>query len=166
MSALRRCGSRARRPGPLETELAPIRRPRAASLTKVTAVRGRPAEGAEHRPVVHRLRRRDGGVRVAHRRRGDGAALDDQARLGAEEGRLPEHQVGELADLDRADLVGDAVGDGRVDRVLGDVALGAEVVVAPPAAAAGAALAFILWRSARCGRSPRRPGPWPGSPRR
>ena len=87
------------------------------------------AEGAEHRPVVDRLRGRDRGVGVAHRRGGDGAHLDDQVGLDAEEGRRPQHQVGELADLDRADPLVDAVGDRRVDGDLGDVALDAEVVV-------------------------------------
>ena len=38
------------------------------------------AEGAEHRPVVHRLRRRDRGVGIAHQRRDDRAALDDACR--------------------------------------------------------------------------------------
>ena len=57
----------------------------------------RPAVGAEHRPVMHRLRRRDRGVRIAHRRRGDGAALDDEIGLHAEEGRRPQHEIGELA---------------------------------------------------------------------
>ena len=62
--------------------------PSAAWLTKVSErARQRAAEGAEHRPVVHRLRRRDAGVGVAHRGRGDEAALEHQARLDAEEGR-------------------------------------------------------------------------------
>jgi hypothetical protein len=36
----------------------------------------------------------------------------------AEERRPPQHQVGELARLDRADLVRDAVGERRIDRQL------------------------------------------------
>ena len=80
------------------------------------------AEGAEHRPVVDRLRRRDRRIRVAHQRVGDGAALQDQRRLDAEERRPPEAQVGPLARLDRADVRRDAVGDGRIDGVLRDVA--------------------------------------------
>ncbi len=91
--------------------------------------RQRAARRREHRPVVHRLRRRDRRIGIAHRRRSNHAALENQARLDAEEGRLPQHQVGPLADLDRADLVRDTVRDGGVDRVLGDVALDAEVVV-------------------------------------
>ena len=141
-SAGRRCGpcrflrtvARAphRRPAACAARaLAPTPSSSAACETKVTQVAcQRAAERAEHRPVVHRLRRRDRRVRIAHRRRGDHPALDDHRRLDAEERRLPQHQVGQLADLDRADLVRDAVGDGRVDRVLGDVALDAEVVVA------------------------------------
>ena len=69
------------------------------------------AERAEHRPVVDGLRRRDRRVRVAHRRRGDHAALDDQRRLDAEERRPPQHEIRELADLDRADVLRDAVRD-------------------------------------------------------
>ena len=42
--------------------------------------------------------------------------------------RIPQHQVGQLADLDRADLVVEAVGDRRADRVLRDVAAGPVVV--------------------------------------
>ena len=106
----------------------------------------RAAEAAEHRPVVHRLRRRDAGVRVAHRGHRDEAALHDQRGLDAEELGLPEHQVGPLADLDAAHLVRDAVGDRRVDRVLGDVALDACVVVAVAVAAQGAALQLHLVR--------------------
>ncbi len=106
----------------------------------------RPAEGGEHRAVVHRLRRGDGGVRVAHGGRGDEPALEDQAWLDAEEGRAPEHQVGELAHLHRAHLVGDAVGDGGVDGVLGDVALGAHVVVVRRIARKRAALHLHLVR--------------------
>ena len=52
--------------------------------------------------------------------------------LDAEERRLPQHQVGELARLDRADDVRDAVRDRGVDRVLGDVALHARSCRAPP----------------------------------
>ncbi len=61
--------------------------------------------GAEHRPRQHRLRGGDGGVRIPIAAPGDHAALDDGMRPDTEEGRLPQHQVGQLADLDRADLV-------------------------------------------------------------
>ena len=110
------------------------------------------AEGAEHRPVVDRLGRRDRGVGVAHRCGGDGAQLDDQVGLHAEERRRPQHEVGELADFDRADPLVDAVGDGRVDGDLGDVAVDAEiVVVAGFLAAGGRAAPSSCARSGRCG---------------
>ena len=54
------------------------------------------------------------------------------------------HQIGQLAHLHRAHLAVDAVGDGRVDRVLGDVALQACVVVAPAVPAQGAPLHLHL----------------------
>nr|GEU28209.1 hypothetical protein [Tanacetum cinerariifolium] len=87
------------------------------------------AKGAEHHPVVHRLRRGDRCIRIAHGRGRDHAALDDGGRLDAEEGRLPQHQVGDLAHFDGTHRVRNAVRDGRIDRVLGDIALDAEVVV-------------------------------------
>ena len=45
------------------------------------------AEGAEHGAHLHGLRRGDGRVGVAHLRPRDGAALEDDLGLGAEEGR-------------------------------------------------------------------------------
>ncbi|EGE57964.1 hypothetical protein RHECNPAF_3500011 [Rhizobium etli CNPAF512] len=87
------------------------------------------AVGGKHWPVVHRLRRRDRGVRIAHRCCRDRAAEQHHVGLHAEEGRIPQHEVGALADLDRADLMAEAMGDRRVDRVFGDVAANAEIVV-------------------------------------
>jgi hypothetical protein len=49
--------------------------------------------------------RRDRGVRVAHGRGGDAAAEQHHVGLHAEEGRVPQHQIGALADFDRADLL-------------------------------------------------------------
>lgn len=46
----------------------------------------------------------------------------------AEELRLPQHQISEFADLDRADLVVDAVGYRGIDGVLRDVAAGAVII--------------------------------------
>ena len=86
----------------------------AAWLTNVTDVEvERAAERAEHGPVVHRLRRRDRGVGVAHGCGGDGAAEEHEVGLDAEERRAPQHQIGALADLERAQLVGHALGDRR-----------------------------------------------------
>ena len=124
----------------------------AAGETNVRPSRaGSDAERAEHRPRQLRLRRRDRGVRVAHVRPGDHAGLEHHVRADAEERRLPQHQVGQLARLDRADLVGQAVRDGRRDRVLGDVAAGAMVVGRAVAGAARRGAASSRARSARCG---------------
>mmetsp|Transcript_62801 Transcript_62801/g.184144 ORF Transcript_62801/g.184144 Transcript_62801/m.184144 type:complete len:321 (+) Transcript_62801:53-1015(+) len=105
------------------------------------------AEAAEHRTHDHRLGRRDGGVRVAHLRPGDGAALDHHLGLGAEHGRVPDAEVRHLAHLDAADHVAHAVRERAVDRVLGDVPLDARVVVALPGVLGqGAALELHLGR--------------------
>ena len=48
-----------------------------------------------------------------------------EARLDAEECRLPKHEIRQLADLDRAHQVRDAMRDRWIDGVLGDVALDA-----------------------------------------
>ncbi len=95
---------------------------------------------------MHRLRRRDRGVRIAHRRRGDHAADQHHVRLHAEEGRRPHDEIGALADLDRADLAGEAMRDRRVDRVFGDIALGAEIVVVARFLGQAAALHLHLVR--------------------
>nr|GFC18838.1 hypothetical protein [Tanacetum cinerariifolium] len=79
---------------------------------------------------MHGLRGGDRGVRVAHQACCDRAAFEDQRRFHPEKRRAPQHQVRPFTDFDRPDFVADAVGDRRVDGVLGDVALGAEVVVA------------------------------------
>ena len=47
--------------------------------------------------------------KIAHRHSGDEAALEDQRRLDAEEGGLPQHEVGPLADFDGTRLMADAV---------------------------------------------------------
>ena len=79
---------------------------------------------------MHRLRCRNRGARVAHGGHRNEAAFQNDRRLNAEKCRLPDHQVGELADFNRADLVRNAVGNRRVDGVFGDVAFDAEIVVA------------------------------------
>ena len=90
----------------------------------------RPAIGAKHQAVMHRLRCGNAGIGIAHGGHGNEAAFQNQRRFDAEEGGLPHHQVGPFADLNAADLMADAVGDGRVDGVLGHIAFGAKVVVA------------------------------------
>lgn len=76
---------------------------------------------------------------------GDEAALDDVGGLGAEPSRVPDDEVGELADLDAAHEVGEALGEGGVDRVLAHVAPDPEVVGAgAPVGGEGAPLDLVL----------------------
>ena len=83
-------------------------------------------------------------------------------RLDAEEGRRPQHEIGELALLDRADQLRDAVRDRGVDGVFGDVALDAEIVVVALVLRSRPRCFFIL--SAVCQvrmmTSPSRPMAW------
>ena len=60
----------------------------------------------------------------------DRSSLDDHLRFGAEQRRLPKHQIGHFPDFDGTDVVGDAVRDGRIDGVFRHVPLHAEIVVA------------------------------------
>ena len=101
---------------------------------------------------MHGLGCRDGRIRVAHGGHGDEATFEDQRGFDAEKGGLPDHQVGPFADFDAAHFVADAVGDGRVDGVFGDVTFDAEVVVACVVfAPACRAAASSCAPSARCG---------------
>mmetsp|Transcript_16672 Transcript_16672/g.67230 ORF Transcript_16672/g.67230 Transcript_16672/m.67230 type:complete len:869 (-) Transcript_16672:47-2653(-) len=102
------------------------------------------ALGGEHGPHRDGLGRRDRRVGVAHLRVGDVAALEDEVGLDAEVRRPPEHEIGEFADLDRADDVRHAVRDGGVDGVLGDVPLDALVVVRVGGVVAGEEAALPL----------------------
>src|SRR5690554_4778566 len=102
------------------------------------------AEAAEHGPKAHRLRCGDGSTRIAHAGRGDHAAFDHHACLYAEEGGAPKHDIGQLARFDRADFMRNSVCDGRVDGVLGDVALDAMIVGAGAVALQRAALRLHL----------------------
>src|SRR5262249_1881562 len=88
------------------------------------------AASAEHRTIISRLRGWQRCVRVAHDSPTDEAVLDDELRLGAKESWFPEDEVSDLADLDRAQHLGNAVGLRRIDRDLGDVTKDPEVVVA------------------------------------
>ena len=85
---------------------------------------------AEHRPVENGLHGGNGGVGIAHRGPVDDAAFDDERRLRAEGLAGPEDEVGEFAGRDATDFGGDAVGDCRVNRQLGEVAEDALVVIA------------------------------------
>ena len=87
------------------------------------------------------------------------AALEHDVRPDAEEARVPQHEVGELADLDRADLAVEPVRDRRADRVLGDVAARPLVVGRAVAGQRAAPRLHRRARSARCAAitSPTRP---------
>ena len=135
-----------------------------------------PVGAPPHRPGQDRLRGGD--------RRGWRSPIAAQAMnppLSTTCGRTPknagcrEHQVRQLARLDRADMRVEPVRDRRADRVLGDVAPRPRVVAParrrrprPPSrtrpARRGAASSRA--RSARCGSRPRRSGPSPASPSR
>ena len=78
---------------------------------------------------MHRLRRRDRGVRIAHLCGDDRATLDDTVRLHAEERRAPQHEVRLLALLNRADDLRHAMRDCGIDGVFGDIALHSHIVV-------------------------------------
>ena len=126
----------------------------AASLTKVTRGRiFRAAVRGELRAVERRLRRRDARVRVAHVGQAMRPPFRIDLRFHAEEGRLPDDEVGEFAGLDAADFVRDAVRNGRVDRVFGDVAQGAEIIGGgvDRARRACRTASSSCARSARCG---------------
>ena len=108
---------------------------------------------AEHRPVVHRLRRRDRGVGVAHRRRqAIMPPLITSSGFTPKKAGFHSTRSASLPVSIEPTSCDDAVGDGRIDRVLGDVALDAEVVVARAVARQRAALrASSCAPSARCG---------------
>lgn len=78
--------------------------------------------------VKRSTRHRRGGWGGYHLRGDDHAAFQDLGGLGAKGARVPDDQVGELADLDASDQVRHALRDGRVDGILADVAFDAEVV--------------------------------------
>ena len=58
------------------------------------------AKGAEHRPGMHRLRRGDAGIRVAHLGHDDCPADQHHFRLCPEKSGGPQDQIGALAFLD------------------------------------------------------------------
>ena len=100
---------------------------------------------------------------IAHLRPGDEAPLEHDLGPRPEHGRTPQHQIRQLADFHRPDLVRHAMGDGRVDRVLGDVAADAQVVVlAASSPASRPRCSFILCAvcQVRVITSPTRPMAW------
>ena len=100
-------------------------------------------------------------VPVARRAPGGDPALQHELGPHAGELRPPQHRVGELADLERADVPREPVGDRRVDRHLGEMAQHARVVAGPVLGAADAPSSRR--RSAARGGRPRRRGPCPAS---
>ena len=58
------------------------------------------AKASEHGPGEDRLRRGDRRIGISHGSGHGEAALQDYLRLHAEEGRLPQHQISQLADFD------------------------------------------------------------------
>src|SRR5260221_11102484 len=92
------------------------------------------AERAEHRPVIFRLRARNGSVGVSNDCGGDRAAFQHHGRLHAEKGGIPDRQIGKLSDFDRADISGNALSYRGIDRVFRDIAARPEIV----------AVAFLL----------------------
>lgn len=89
---------------------------------------GGPAQRPEHHAVVHRLGRGDGGVGVAHGSRCNHPTFHNERGFYTKEGRVPQHQVRQLAHFHGTHFVRNAVGNRGVDGVLGDVAFGAQVV--------------------------------------
>ena len=87
---------------------------------------------------MHGLRRGDGSIGVPHQRHGNRAALQHHIRLHAKEGRRPHHQIGNLANFNAADMIGNALRNRRIDCVFGDIALGARVII----------IAFFFWQAA------------------
>ena len=132
---------------------------RALAKTAATAAGAAPSRRKGRR---RRSARRSGSSRCPSRAAPTPeAALEDELRLGPEERGPPQDDVGELAGLERPDLVRDPVREGRVDRQLGDVAQRALVVVpSPPRRRRASSRA----RAARSGGSPRRSAPCPSSP--
>src|SRR5262249_11887550 len=87
------------------------------------------SERTKHGPVVLRLRRRYGGIRIAHDRGRDRAALEHHIGLHTEERGIPDTQISHLSHLNRADIGGDTLRNRRIDRVLREVTASSEVVV-------------------------------------
>src|SRR5437667_12309443 len=71
-------------------------------------------------------------------------------RFDAEERRLPQDEVCELSNFDGTDMFANPMGDGRIDGVLGNVALHPKVVVVGKVLIQFAALTFHLVRGLPC----------------
>ena len=102
------------------------------------------SERREHGPVMDRLWRRDRGVGIAHGGRRDTAAFEHDVGLHTKKGGIPQYQIGQLTDLDLADMIRDTVRDGRVYGVFGKVTPDAEIIVIASLLGQAAALALHL----------------------
>ena len=60
---------------------------------------------------MYRLRCGDRGVRITHLRVGDEPALENHLWFDAEKSRTPQHQIGNFARFNRADILRDSVRD-------------------------------------------------------
>src|SRR5580704_9494682 len=87
------------------------------------------AKRAEHWPVIFRLGVRNGSVWVTHDCSGDHAAFQHHGRLYAEEGWIPDTEIGKLSRFNRADIRRNALGNRGIDRVFRDIASRPEIVV-------------------------------------
>ena len=76
----------------------------------------------EHGPVVFGLRRWNGPVGISHDRGRDRTAFQDHLGLYAEERRIPDAEIRPLSGFNRPNLIRNALRDGRVYRVLSDIA--------------------------------------------
>src|SRR5438093_13643173 len=97
-----------------------------------------------------RLRRGDRGISVAHQRTSDESTFNHHLRFDAEERRLPQDEVCELSNFDGTDMFANPMRDGRIDSVLGNVALHPKVVVVGKVLIQFAALTFHLVRGLPC----------------
>src|SRR5258707_1314785 len=98
----------------------------------------------KHRPIEHWLRSWYRSISVAHHTPGYEATFDDYLGLDPKECRLPQDEIGELACFNRADVSGNAMRDRGIDRVFGNVAFHAKVVVAARIPRPGASLHLYL----------------------
>src|SRR5262249_13681122 len=89
-------------------------------------------KGTKHGPVEFGLGSRNRRIGVAHERGGYHAAFEHDLRLYAEECGAPDTEVGELSNLDRADVGRNSVSNRGIDGVFSYVASRPEIVVFAP----------------------------------
>src|SRR5229473_3405135 len=87
------------------------------------------AKRTKHRTVILWLWVRNRTVGVSHDCGSNDAALQHHVRLHTEKGRVPNTEIGEFPDFDRADIIGNALSDRGIDRVFRDITPRPEIVV-------------------------------------